>query len=239
MKATRRISTLVLMVAGTAVLWGAPPPKVKSLSATAAFTGAPGDAVTTSAPLAGTISSSGIYGVRVTPESLAPVLSVDLGGYIDGTRECASATLARCNVDGPLTGDPPVGVLELRDFSVGVKPLTSGTPDADDLPGGLTGMACGGSAFALVHFTFWLESGDGHWGMNVNPRYHADTARVDRSEDGTSWLVTSPGVVDGRAELVSFAHSNLLRRSGPSHEGQYVLPFSITITAPDASCPAP
>ena len=99
-------------------------------------------------------------------------------------------------------------------------------------------MACGGSAYALVHYTFWLPGGDGHWGMNANPRYHADAVWVERI-DRMTWVVTSPGEVGDRAELVSFAHSAILRKSGPSHEGQYALPFSIMITAPSASCPTP
>lgn len=232
MKAVRTGSSVMLAVLGAAVLLAAPPPKPTSLAATAEF----GDgAVTTSSPLGGAISS-GIYSVRVTPTSSSPVLWLDLGGYLgDETRECLGATLARCNPDGPL-----YGVRELDEFDVRVKPLTSNSSDADDLPGGLTGMACGGSAsaFALVHYTFWLPSGDGHWGMNANPRYHADAAWVER-RNRTTWVVTSPGVLGGNAELVSFAHSGILRKSGPSHEGQYALPFSIMITAPSASCPTP
>jgi hypothetical protein len=75
--------------------------------------------------------------------------------------------------------------------------------------------------------------------MNANPRYHADAVSVTRSKDGKEWLVTSPGETGDQAELVSFAHSRILRKSGPSHEGQYALPFSITITALSASCPTP
>ena len=99
-------------------------------------------------------------------------------------------------------------------------------------------MDCTGElAYALVHYTFWLPGGDGHWGMNANPRYHADAALVERRNQ-TTWVVTSSAVAQPRAELVSFAHSGILRKSGPSHEGQYVLPFSFTITAPGAACPA-
>jgi hypothetical protein len=229
MNAVRTGSTVMLALVGAAVLLAAPPPKPTSLAATATF--GVGGAVTTSVPLGGAISS-GIYSVRVTPTSSSPVLWLDLGGFLDGTRECLDATLARCNPDGPFYGVP-----ELDEFDVRVKPLTSNSPDADDLPGGLTGMACGGSAFALVHYTFYLPSRDGHWGMNANPRYHADAVWVER-KNRTTWVVTSPGEVGDRAELVSFAHSAILRKSGPSHEGQYALPFSITITALGASCPA-
>jgi hypothetical protein len=234
MKAVRTGGTVLLAVAGAAVLLAAPPPKPTSLAATATFGGG---AVTTSASLGGAISS-GIYSVRVTPTGSSPALFVDLGGFLSGTRECSTATLARCNPDGPLN-DPPGVVLALDEFDVRVKPLTSDLPEADDLPGGLTGMGCTGElAYALVHYTFWLPGGDGHWGMNANPRYHADAALVER-RNRTTWVVTSPGVEGGRAELVSFAHSAILRKSGPSHEGQYALPFSITITALSASCPTP
>jgi hypothetical protein len=215
----------------------APPPKPTSLAARATFD--VGGAVTTSAPLDGAISN-GIYSVRVTPTGSSPYLSVDLGGYLGGgTRDCETAMLAHCNPDGPLHG-----VLALDDFDVRVKPLTSYDSGADDLPGGLTGMACHGTAEApaLVNYTFWLplEGADGHWGMNANPRYQADAVTVNRV-DRQHWVVTSPGVAvgaEGIAELVSFAHSAILRKSGPSHEGQYVLPFSFTITAPGAACPA-
>jgi hypothetical protein len=44
-----------------------------------------------------------------------------------------------------------------------------------------------------------------------------------------------------RGELVSFGHPNILRKSGPSIEGGYILPFQITITAQNApvtpTCP--
>jgi hypothetical protein len=230
MKAVRTGSTVMLALVGAAVLLAAPPPKPTSLAAWAEF--GVGGAVTTSLPLGGTISS-GIYSMRVTPTLSSPVLQLDLGGFLLGTRECLDATLARCNPDGPL-----IGVLDLYDFDVRVKPLTSSDPEADDLPGGLTGMACGETAYALVHYTFWLPGGDGHWGMNANPRYHADAVWVER-HNKTTWVVTSPGEEGDRAELVSFAHSAILRKSGPSHEGQYALPFSITINALSASCPTP
>jgi hypothetical protein len=232
MKAVRTGSSVMLAVVGAAVLLAAPPPKPASLAATAEF--GVGGAATTSAMLGGAISS-GIYSVRVTPTGSSPVLVMDFTGFLgDETRECPDATLARCNPDGP-----PNGVLELDDFDVRVKPLTSNHPDADDLPGGLTGMACGEAAYALVHYTFWLPGGDGHWGMNASPRYHAHAVTVNRSGSST-WVVTSPGVLvgaEGVAELVSFAHSAILRKSGPSHEGQYALPFSITIYASKAICP--
>jgi len=230
MKALRTGSTVMLALVGAAVLLAAPPPKPTSLAATATF--GVGGAVMTSVSLGGAISS-GIYSVRVTPTPSSPVLRLDLGGFLDGTRECLDATLARCNPDGPLYGVP-----ELDEFDVRVKPLTSNSPDADDLPGSLTGMACGASAYALVHYTFWLPGGDGHWGMNANPRYQAGAVWVER-QNGTTWVVTRPGEVGDRAELVSFAHSAILRKSGPSHEGQYALPFSIMISALSASCPTP
>jgi hypothetical protein len=237
MKTVRTVSTVMLVVVGAVVLLAGPPPKPMSLVARADF-GA--GSVTTSGPLGGAISN-GIYSVRVTPTGSSPALAVDLGGFLgDETRECATATLAGCNTDGPLDG-----VLELNDFDVRVKPLTSSGPEADDLPGGLTGMGCPvpGSpvrapAPALVHFTFWLPGGDGHWGLNASPRYRADAVWVERTSP-TTWEVTSPGENGDEAELVSFAHSAILRKSGPSHEGVYALPFSITIYADKATCPQP
>ena len=106
MTAVRTGSAVMLAVVSAAVLLAAPPPKPTSLAATAVFDG--GGAVTTSGPLGGSISS-GIYSVRVTSTGSSPALAVDLGGFLSGTRECATATLARCNPDGPYAStNPPV-----------------------------------------------------------------------------------------------------------------------------------
>lgn len=227
------LTAMLTVAAGAAVLWAAPP--VKNLAATAMFRNADGDAVKSS-PLIGAINSIGAFtasvasppdsGTEVTlPDYLAPP------DHPEDTRECAvPGVLAGCNPDGPLSGS-----VALEKFQVGVKPILGEADEYQDRPGGLTGMACFSSSDALVNYTLYiLNSVEGHWGLNANPRYHADAATVVRTS-GTTWVVTAVG----RAELISFGHSGIARKGkGPSHEGQYILPFQITIFAANApNCP--
>lgn len=219
MRARLMSGTVMLTVtAGAVVLWAAPP--VKNLAATAAFRSADDDAVKSS-PITGAIGN-GIFNASVaSPADFGT--QIILPAYLDDTRECLDATLAKCN---PAEQS---GMLDLATFQVGIKAVLNNEPDFDDRPGGLTGMACTSSSDALVNYTFYIPNTQGHWGLNANRRYHADHATVVRTSR-TTWVVTAVG----RAELVSFAHSNIARKSGPSHEGQYILPFQITITASNA-----
>lgn len=104
------------------------------------------------------------------------------------------------------------------------------TLDAD-LPGGLYALTCDVPVdTGLAHFTFWLENtaATGHWGLNFNAReYDADPVTITRTSR-TSWQAEATG--GDVAELVSFAHSGIKGKNGPSREGHYRVPFKVTIT---------
>lgn len=136
-----------------------------------------------------------------------------------------------CDADGALAGCNPDDRLPLlygssmllSDAEVNIKVLHPTTlEDAS-----LTAMACNAPGLALVHFTAWLPGGEGHWGLNFNRRaYHSTGATITRT-GSTTWVVEA--TTDDYAELVSFGHSNIQRRQGPSHEGRYKVPFRLTI----------
>lgn len=177
----------------------------------------------------GTIASTGMFLVHFAPTAPAPrSLNIFLGPSLS-TPGCGSVD--NCNADGPLTD------IEGVEADIRVKPLT---PTFEDLPGGLFAMACGSASPALVHYTFWLPSRDGHWGLNFNPRaYPSSTEATLVRETSDKWTVQA-GLAN-RAELISFAHSRIRGKTGPSREGFYVVPFKLTITAtgtlpPGAAC---
>ena len=114
-----------------------------------------------------------------------------------------------------------------------VRPLNETTKEVS--AGGLTGMACVAEGqegqLALVSFTTWITGSEGHWGLNFNPRemYHSTGAKVRRTSK-TTWEAYA--TTAQWAELVSFNHSGIRRKAGPSHEGQFVAPFLFEISAP-------
>jgi hypothetical protein len=220
-------------IVGAGVLLAAPKPR--SIPAGATFGAEPGDGAytTPTVGVAGTITSYGFFEAYVTPSATSPVLQLSLDQLVvysdEYDRECeVQGTLAGCNPDGPLLGPLSLGAFNFR-----VKPLVAAGSDFDDLPGGLTGMACNPTpaspTIALVNYGFSYAGTGGTWGLNANPRYHADAATVVRTSS-TTWEVTATG----RAELLSWGHTGIRRQSGPSHEGQYLLPFHITIVATTA-----
>ena len=144
------------------------------------------------------------------------------------TSECYLAgALAACNPDDRL---PSLNgsSMSLSPVEIIVRVLD---PNNYELAaGGLPGMACGVEQLALVSFTTWLDGGEGHWGLNFNPRemYHSTGATVKRVNT-TTWVAYAD--TTQYAELVSFNHSGIRRKAGPSHEGRFVVPFAFTITA--------
>lgn len=165
----------------------------------------------------GSVGSTSFH-LRRTPET-ARLLSLHLGSPIEAPR-CLST--GNCNVDGPLSD------LSLNDWELRTKPLTEGT--WEDLPGGLFGMSCNQIYPALVHFTFWLPSANGHWGLNLNPRAYPETtaARLTRLGDLT-WAVEAEN--EHVAELLSWNHNKIRANRGPSREGRYNVAFKFTINA--------
>ena len=171
----------------------------------------------------GTIGSTGMYLVRLTPTSTAGRW-LNLYFYDPGSRPCAVA--GNCNPDGPLYQKPQP--MALDDIELRTKPLVNGT--WDDLPGGLFAIACGGTSPGMVHFTFWLPTGNGHWGLNFNPRSASGSSPVSiRRIAFNQWTVSAAqGDLGG---LLSWNHSGLRGRNGPSVEGLFTAPFLFTIDA--------
>jgi hypothetical protein len=177
----------------------------------------------------GSIASVGMFLTHFAPAAPAPrSLNIFLGPSLS-TPDC-SLSANNCNADGPLSEVSEV------EADIRVKPLTA---TFDDLPGGLFGMTCGPTEVpALVHYTFWLGTGNGHWGLNFNPRaYPLSTEATLVRETSDTWTVQAG--LGHRAELISFADSRIRGKTGPSREGVYVVPFKLTITATSGTqvCP--
>ena len=173
----------------------------------------------------GSITADGMFGLRLTPDRNR-LLSFYLDASIEGTRDCDG--IGNCNPDGPL---PPL--VQVNDFEIKIKPIKPGSTAGtwEDLPGGLLGMPCTPTpAATIVHFTFWLPSGDGHWGVNLNRRdYPATNNAVVSRPTADTWIVEA--ALTDVAELLSWNHSGIFRRNGPSREGRFFLPFKLTLNA--------
>lgn len=168
--------------------------------------------------------SSGLFNLRLTPEQSRQVTLIL--GELAGPRTCLA--VGNCNPDGALHNDTTNAEQLLSDWQLRAKPLVSGT--WEDLPGGLGAMTCGLSYPALVYYTFWLPSGDGHWSLTFNPRAQApSTAVVLTRLDDVTWTVDADD--SHLSALISFAHSGIRRKNGPSIEGYFRVPFRLTIVA--------
>ena len=168
----------------------------------------------------GAISSAGGFDIRLAPTN-SRELTLNLGN-LEGERTCL--TVGNCNPDGPLNNTD----LMLSDWALRVKPLVPNT--WEDMTGGLGAMTCGPTYPAFVHYTFWLPNPDGHWGLNFNPRAYApSTAVVLTRVDNLTWTVDADAT--HLAQLVSFSHSGIRRKNGPSVEGFFRVPFRLTIVA--------
>ena len=173
-----------------------------------------------SAYTGGSIDTSGVFNVNFAPGPR--VLNLFLGGRLSD-RPCIAAhnchPLDLANTD-----------LALNYFDIKVKPLTA--DGSQDLAGGLYAMTnCHSDYPALVHYTFWLPDGDGHWGLNFNPKAYPGTtpANLVREDSGTWTVEAKPGF--STAELLSWGHSGITRHNGPSHEGFFDVRFKLTIAA--------
>lgn len=189
----------------------------------------------------GTIGSNGMYLIRLMPGTPTPRwlnLYLYKQAMFTGSRTCGG----NCNPDGPPWERP----VAQYDIELRTKPLVAGT--WDDLPGGLFAMSCGAPAYpgppypGMVHFTFWLPSGNGHWGLNFNPRSASGSSPVSIVRTGLKqWTVeaketateSSPSRSDVGG-LLSWGHSGLRGKNGPSVEGLFSVPFLFTIDATGA-----
>jgi hypothetical protein len=176
----------------------------------------------------GTIGSTGMYLVRLTA---AARRRLNLYFYEPVTGP-SCVTSGNCNPDGPFYGEPQP--LMLDDIELRTKPLVDGT--WDDLPGGLFAMSCTAtSSPGMVHFTFWLPSGNGHWGLNFNPRSAAGSTAVRIKRTALrQWTVSATAATvppSNLGGLLSWGHSGLRGKNGPSIEGVFRVPFLFTIEA--------
>jgi hypothetical protein len=175
----------------------------------------------------GFIDPSGLFTTQLSTPGSGRFLNMYFGNSLPGSRTCTD--VGNCQPNGPSDGKH----LELNNAEVRVKPLIDGT--WADLPGLLFGMSCNSDYPALVHYTFWLPDGDGHWGFNFNPRdYPNTTPAVIIRLDNVTWTVEAKSYYIG--ELLSWAHSGIHGKNGPSREGRFNMPFKFTI---DATGPLP
>lgn len=178
------------------------------------------------ASYSGSVDPTGFFALQLTTPASGRLLNMHFGNAIPGSRTCA--TVGNCHPNGPTDGKH----LELNNAEIRVKPLT-GT--LADLPGLLFGMSCGTRYQGLVHYTFWLPDGDGHWGFNFNHREYPDTTTaVIVRIDNSTWTVEAES--DDIGELLSWAHSGIQGKNGPSREGRFRMPFKRTI---DGTGPLP
>jgi hypothetical protein len=178
-------------------------------------------------PYTGFMDPSGLFSSQLSTPAFARILNMYFGSSILGSRTCGA--VGNCHPNGPTDGEH----LALNNAEMRVKPLVDGT--WADLPGLMLGMSCNAPYPALVHYTFWLPDGDGHWGFNFNPREYPNTlpAVVIRVDNNT-WTVEAESEDIG--ELLSWAHSGIQGKNGPSREGRFKMPFQFTI---DANGPLP
>ncbi len=131
----------------------------------------------------------------------------------------------------------PAGIVDLHDVRLLAKPVVEGT--YEDLPGGLLGLGCDDVAPALVTLTFPDENGDGHWGLNFNPRSEAkNSTMAEIVRTGLrAWTIRATAA--HTAGLLGFAHSGIKGKNGPSQEGTYVVPFELSVTTKDPQVTVP
>ena len=174
----------------------------------------------------GAIDQSGLFSPQIATPANGRLVNLHFGASL--TRNCL--TVGNCHPNGATDGKH----LVLDSFQFRVKPLVDGT--WEDLPGLLFGMsACNTRYPALSHFTYWLPDGNGHWGFNFNPRaYAGTTAAVVVRLDNLTWTVEAEAEDIG--ELLSWGHTRIFRRNGPSLEGKFNMPFKATIAV--SSLPA-
>lgn len=226
-------SVAALVVSAVAVGSAFKGPKPTPIAATAMFRchsgdTACGDRVADDGGTYNGFINSGTFDVQIASGRSLYLYLLD---FVTGSRTCE--TTGNCNPTGPLA--QPVNLT--INASIRVKALT--VPPYQDLPGGLTAMRCETTSPGLVHFTWWMPDNDGHWGFNFNPKEYPDTqaARLTRDSSGT-WTVETESGINDVGDLLSWAHSGITRHNGPSHEGQFHVPFKFTITALGLTCPA-
>lgn len=171
----------------------------------------------------GVIDTGGLFTPLIVTPTNGRLFNIHLGLFIPGTRRCDS--VGNCHPTNFSGGAD----LALNNVQFRVKPLVPVT--WEDLPGLLFGMStCGAPQPALVHYTFWLPDGNGHWGFNFNPRaYPGTTAAIVVRVTPTTWTVEAEA--DDIGELLSWGHTGIRRNNGPSGEGHFNMPFRATIQA--------
>ena len=131
-------------------------------------------------------------------------------------------TAGNCNPTGR-----PTGSFLLTDVELIVKPLIPGT--LEDWVTAFAEMPCGQPVASIAAFTFPDAHGNGHWGLNFNPRGQPESSTLTVLRIGPKhWTVRA--TASERAILIGFNHSGIRGKSGPSKEGLYRVPFEIDLT---------
>jgi hypothetical protein len=176
----------------------------------------------------GSIHPDGIFTPQLATPGTGRFVNMLFGPMLADTRTCVS--VGNCHPDGPTNSETIDWTnLALDNFQFRVKPFIPGT--SDDLPGLLFGMStCGEPLEGMVHTTFWFPDGNGHWGFNFNPRGYPGTSPVTIvRETLVTWTVEAG--TDHVGELLSWGHSGIRGKNGPSREGRFNMPFKATIVS--------
>ena len=89
-------------------------------------------------------------------------------------------------------------------------------------------MPCNQEVASIATFTFPDLHGNGHWGLNFNPRGQPESSTVTVLRLGrTHWTISA--TASARAVLIGYGHSGT-RKLGASKEGLYRVPFEIDVT---------
>jgi hypothetical protein len=131
-------------------------------------------------------------------------------------------TAGNCNPTGR-----PAGSFTLMDVELIVKPLIPGT--LEDWMTAFAEMPCNQEVASIATFTFPDLHGNGHWGLNFNPRGQPESStltvlRISRKH----WTIRA--TASERAVLIGYGHSGTSGKLGASKEGLYRVPFEIDLT---------
>ena len=161
-----------------------------------------------------------------------PLVLVDPNQPAGAVRYAAPGELPCAALDNCSPTGRPAGAFALNDVFLIVKPLIPGT--LDDWVQGLAEMACDGTPVAsIAAFTFPDANGNGHWGLNFNPRGQPESSPLQLVRTGLQrWVIQAQAA--HRAILIGFGHSGIRGKQGPSREGLYRVPFEIEVTTEGA-----
>lgn len=175
------------------------------------------------------IESNGMFSVRVSPydsRSLQVLLGTPLEYQAGAALPCE--TVGNCH---PVSLNEQTLVLGDAQFRAKPVQYNAVTKEWEDRPNGLCGLILGTSSPSIVDYTFPDAGGNGHWGLNFNPRGPAKgstMAEVERT-GARQWYVRADNI-NHIAELIGYNHSGIRGKQGPSREGTYRIPLEVSVT---------